>query len=383
MRGLIFAGAAALAVAIGAFLFLHPSTPPLREAFTAPLAPIDERMGAYRTADGSVLLLAPSIEGGLQLFDVSRWSYSRRFAADGAALGGADENDGTLSFSEDGLRVEKPDGETLRARRLDPQPYSLRQVATATDAPLAGWLFDPVSDARLGAVILHGSGDSDRANTWYVYLAHRLAAEGVAAILPDKRGSGRSGGDWRAASFATLAGDGAAWLAELQRLKPGLRSGFVGVSQGGSIAPLASQMADADYAVALSAAGLTLREQLRAEISNDVRAAGVPDFLNPPLTAAYAARARGRYADFWRANGDYDMLAQWRRWGGPFFVAYGRDDEQDNIPVARSLDRLETEFADAPMIRWAVYDGAGHALVGSDDMFVPAFWADLSDFLTP
>jgi hypothetical protein len=211
-----------------------------------------------------------------------------------------------------------------------------------------------------------------------VFLAHEVARSGVTAILPDKRGSGRSGGDWRNSAFELLSDDGGAWLDLLRQENPNLsRYGFLGVSQGGSIAPLAARKAAADFAIALSAAGTTMKQQLATEVGNDVAAGGVPAIIAPLMTKAFSARAMGRYPQFWRANGDYDMLAEWRRWGGPFFIAYGRRDEADNVPVAKSTARLETEFANAPNLSWRVYEGVGHSLIAADDRFVEPLLSDL------
>lgn len=60
---------------------------------------------------------------------------------------------------------------------------------------------------RPGAVIVHGSGTSGRTQAWAADFARGLAERGFAVLLPDKRGSGESGGDWRTASFADLADD--------------------------------------------------------------------------------------------------------------------------------------------------------------------------------
>ncbi|GAB4528550.1 MAG: hypothetical protein Tsb0010_11020 [Parvularculaceae bacterium] len=375
------AAAAAISglAAFGVWLFFNPATPPLRAPLEAPMAEIDGQVGVYRDAEGGEYLLAPALEGGLRLYSVSRWASSLRFDETGAAIGG--EDGPALQFTEAGLQALHEGEMLLEAERVAPQAYALREVSVDNGARLAGWQFDPDADRNVGVVILHGSGDSDRGLTWYPFLAHRLAMEGIMVVLPDKRGSGRSEGDWRDASFETLAEDGAAWLAELRRAHSNYRLGFVGVSQGGSIAPLAARLAGADFAVALSSAGVPMRQQLHAEISNDVRAAGAPGLLNPLLTAAYAARARGRYPEFWRLNGDYDMLAEWRRWGGPFFLALGREDEQDNVPVADTIARLQSEFEAAENLRWAVYEGVGHSLTGEDDRFSEAFLADLTAFL--
>ena len=57
------------------------------------------------------------------------------------------------------------------------------------------------------AVIIHGSGTSDRDNLWPLTLTQYLRESGIAVLLPDKRGSEKSEGDWRTSSFQDLAGD--------------------------------------------------------------------------------------------------------------------------------------------------------------------------------
>lgn len=356
-----------VALGFGVWIFLHPATPPLRTEIAAPMSPIDGRAGIY-DGDAGVKLVLPDIHDGYDLYTVDRAYFVRRL--DGAVFGAGAQGD---VFS-----VSNEDGEQHFQRR-ERQPYAVRAVRTTTDVPLDGWLFAPATPNGAGAVILHGSGNSDRANGWYVYLAHQLAEAGVTVILPDKRGSGRSGGDWRDASFSVLAEDGRAWLELLREAAPSAsRVGFVGVSQGGTIAPLAARLSEADFAVALSSSATTLREQLDAEVANDVAAAGgVPGFLRKPVATAFAARARGRYPAFWRANGDFDMAAEWRRWGGSMFIAYGREDEHDNVPVSKSLARLERDYSGEANLSWRAFEGAGHALTGADHRFIPAFRDDL------
>jgi len=73
------------------------------------------------------------------------------------------------------------------------------------DLQLAGMLFLPEGDSPYPAVvIIHGSGTSRRENRWYVTLAHYLQENGIAVLLPDKRGSVHSEGDWRTARSAEL-----------------------------------------------------------------------------------------------------------------------------------------------------------------------------------
>jgi hypothetical protein len=58
---------------------------------------------------------------------------------------------------------------------------------------LAGMLFVPQGEGPFpSAVIIHGSGTSRRDNAWYLTLCTHLQRNGIAVLLPDKRGSGRA-----------------------------------------------------------------------------------------------------------------------------------------------------------------------------------------------
>ena len=82
---------------------------------------------------------------------------------------------------------------------------------------LAGVLLTPIESGEYpAAVLLQGSGTSDRGNGWARLIAETLVSKGVAVLLTDKRGSGLSQGDWRTSSFDDLAKDGLAGIAALR-----------------------------------------------------------------------------------------------------------------------------------------------------------------------
>lgn len=101
-----------------------------------------------------------------------------------------------------------------------------------------------------GVVIVHGSGPLTRRAP--LYMAELFAHRGIAALAYDKRGTGASTGEWRAASHEALAGDaGAAWrtLRDQPEVDPG-RVGLFGSSEGGYVAPLvASREPDVAFVV--------------------------------------------------------------------------------------------------------------------------------------
>lgn len=60
------------------------------------------------------------------------------------------------------------------------------------------------------------SGTSRRDSSWYLTLTHYLQQNGIAVLLPDKRGTGQSEGNWLTASFEDLATDTLAATAYLK-----------------------------------------------------------------------------------------------------------------------------------------------------------------------
>src|SRR5690606_15115557 len=106
-------------------------------------------------------------------------------------------------------------------------------------------VFPSEGNAHAAFVFIHGSGPQTRD----VSLAQRFASEGIAAFVYDKRGVGRSGGEYERnqpvseKNISLLADDAAAAMSALST-HPALKSiplGFAGISQAGWIAPLAAQ----------------------------------------------------------------------------------------------------------------------------------------------
>ena len=163
------------------------------------------------------------------------------------------------------------------------------------------------------------------------------------------------------------------------------RIGFLGVSQGGMIAPTAAKLFGADFAVGVSVTATSLNEQLLHEVGNDVRAAGAPNLLIPAIRAIYTQRAKNRYGEFWRKNGSFDTLSEWSKWGGPFFIILGADDERQFNPVEKSVARLAATDTKGGRLIWRVYQGVNHSLTygpGPDeDRFHRDFVRDLFDWL--
>ena len=233
----------------------------------------------------------------------------------------------------------------------------------AQDLALAGLLFVPEGDGPFpAAVVIHGSGTSRRDNGWYLTLTKYLQDSGIVVLLPDKRGSEKSEGDWRTASFEDLATDTRAAIEYLrtQRSVPLSGIGVIGMSQGGWIAPLvASQEDDLAFLVSMVGSTVTAREQLLYEENHNLRQLGfLPGISN---VLAYVDSANVRYLaqpQLYKLIVDYDPLLYWGRISVDSLALFGTDDT--NVLSAESIRRLES--LRNPHVRVKVYEGSGHAL---------------------
>jgi uncharacterized protein len=144
-----------------------------------------------------------------------------------------------------------------------PFQFTERDVVFRNGAvELRGTLVLPASPRPVPAVVfLHGSGPHPR--TGFKPYAEEFARFGVASLLFDKRGSGKSGGSWMTASLEDLAGDALAAVARLRgedAIDP-RRIGFWGVSQAGWVAPLAAARSkDIAFMILVSGGGAPPRE---------------------------------------------------------------------------------------------------------------------------
>lgn len=247
-----------------------------------------------------------------------------------------------------------------------PDPARYVEVAfsnTEQDIPLGGLLFVPTGTGPFpAAVIIQGSGGSRRDNGWYLSLAHYLQDHGIAVLLPDKRGSNASGGDWRSASFEDLATDARAAVRFLRDQEPFSVGaiGLVGMSQGGWIAPIvASGSQDVAFVVDVVGSAVTTHEQLLYEEDHNLRQMGVlPGVSRAVALVSTFVLRHFTQQSFWNAVGDFDPLPWWRRVDQPVLVLLGKEDT--NTPTVRSAALLEA--LRKPNIRVRLFEGSGHAL---------------------
>ncbi len=279
--------------------------------------------------------------------------------------------------------------------------FTTRDVAFDNgDVALAGTLYMPVGVvAAPGVVFGHGSGDVARPNLRFTFEAEGLATRGVACLVFDKRGSGRSSGDWKRSTFQDLAGDLRA-AHDFMRGQPGLdsnRIGFRGASQAGWVMPIAAAQAPQPaFMIMISGAMITIGEQIAYESDT---ALGASDLsaeerqLASALTCqalefartgqggdAYFARVREVSSTRWyrvsptpgeselwffewlRPLLDLDATPYFQALNMPVLAYFGERDTL--VPTRVARQRLEALYQGERAQRLTVieYPGAGHDL---------------------
>ncbi|MGH9949625.1 MAG: alpha/beta hydrolase family protein, partial [Pyrinomonadaceae bacterium] len=169
---------------------------------------------------------------------------------------------------------------TFSLQRVTAKPPVFKQEEVSfrnRDVILSGTLLIPLTDGPHPVVVfLHGSGSEGRHASRF--LAEYLTGRGIAALIYDKRGVGKSTGDWKLSDFNDLAADAMAGI-DLVRGRKEINAhkiGLYGHSQGGMLAPLvASRSKDVAFVISAAGSAVPLYEAEVNSIVNQVRDQGV------------------------------------------------------------------------------------------------------------
>ena len=172
-------------------------------------------------------------------------------SADGKTLSGTWQQGGrSFPLTLQRVTIEAQLAQPRPQNPVKPYPYREQQVTFANPAApgvtLAGTLTIPPGKGPFPAVLLvAGSGPEDRDETIFGHkpfwvLADYLTRQGIVVLRYDKRGIGKSTGNYDLATTADYASDAEAGVAYL-RTAPEVnaaRVGLVGHSEGGIVAPM-------------------------------------------------------------------------------------------------------------------------------------------------
>lgn len=224
---------------------------------------------------------------------------------------------------------------------------------------LSGMLLVPEGEGPFPTVIIiHGSGTSRRNSVWYLSVAQYLQQQGIAVLLPDKRGSEKSEGEWLGASFGELATDtiSAVEFVKHQQMFEYSTIGLLGMSQGGWIAPVvAAKTDDVSFVVSMAGSAVTTEEQLLHEEIYNIAPYTYTSIAK--LIAPISSRALMK-KEFFIPTAGFDPIPYWKDVDVPVFFALGGGDE--NVPVEASIRRLKENDLNHFAIK--VYPDGGHAI---------------------
>ena len=259
-----------------------------------------------------------------------------------------------------------------------------------------------LANRKIGIAIIQGSGNSDRTNLWSKSFAETLAENGYYVLLPDKRGCGKSEGNWKNSSFIDLSTDVVASVQHLKNVMKLDTVGVMGLSQGGFIAPIAAAKdTTIKFVINIVGATVTLEEQIIHEVTNSALKEGLkPNEIKEvldlhvsmkqyafdrnwiPLENRFAELNNSSWAEFaktfpnskniwvweWiKLNISFNPMEYWSKVNQDVFVAYGSKDQNDNMPVYESVYRLQKGFNSVNKTNYQIniYE-TGHAMYEDD-----------------
>ena len=162
-------------------------------------------------------------------------------------------------------------GFLLTKVKSPPPGYTTTEVTFHNDTViLSGTLRLPVNATQVpGLLFIHGSGAERRFSS--EYMADFFASRGIATLVFDKRGAGKSTGNWLNSSFQDLANDAIAGVKFLQGNSPidPKKIGIFGHSQGGSICPMIlNSYPGTAFGISAASAGVSMAESDWYEVQN-------------------------------------------------------------------------------------------------------------------
>ena len=248
-------------------------------------------------------------------------------------------------------------------------------------APLHGTLLRPDGPTTAAALIIPGSGPTDRdGNSPYgvingalKQLAEGLAEQGIASVRIDKRGVAASrpaGPDEATLTLDGYAADARAWADVAARETGRPCVWLVGHSEGALVAQLAAEAPQPTICglVLISAAGRSAGILMREQMANQIPPEGMAmveailvefeagrTIEDPPAQLAPLARKSVQpYMISWLSRDPAPLAA---RYNGPIFIGQGTTDLQTKVVDAEALAAAQ------PNAKLVIWDEVNHVLV--------------------
>jgi len=225
-------------------------------------------------------------------------------------------------------------------------------------AKLSGSIVFPAGEVHSAVVFIHGSGKQAR----NLNLARLFAKDGIAALVYDKRGAGKSGGEYEAdqsvseKNLSLLADDALSAVRSLSThpsLK-GIPVGLAGISQAGWIAPLAAQRTGlVKFLVMWSGPVCKVSEEdIFSKYTSDADGQTAP----PYEEALKARKEKYIWPDF--LGKDTDASQDLEKLSIPGLWIFS--DNDTSVPVDLSIARLQSLRRRGHRYDYVLFSGLGH-----------------------
>jgi pimeloyl-ACP methyl ester carboxylesterase len=322
------------------------------------------RRGLWRDESGMFAIgRFPEFGAGLFGFD---YAIPRSGLMQSAA-GGGWQMSGSLDGKAPAVQAVRYRDGTLVVgeRKLGPVPVERTEFSVVSESVrLSGEIACRADETPRGNVVLiYGSGPAPKEafDLW----AFWFLAAGFQVTTYDKRGSGRSMGDWQRTSLESLAQDALAVIhhARTTRVRGPLL--VWGASQAGWIEPQLGAAGAVDGIIMHAGSAMLPREQILAAVAAEMRAYGFPDGETARAIAYYSldtdvSLGIRPWSDIEAAYGDASAA------GAEWLLA---PPAQADAPE-RTMIRLMANFDPAPY--WSRSQVPTLAIFGGKDWIVPA-----------
>ena len=224
---------------------------------------------------------------------------------------------------------------------------------------LAGSIVFPQNQKIHSAIVfVHGSGEQQRNMHW----AERFAQQGIVALVYDKRGVGKSGGEYEnkqsvsEKNISLLADDATAALKALASHPSleGIPVGIAGISQAGWIAPLAAERSQlAKFIVLWSGPVCKVSEEdIFSKYTTDAGGQSVPSYEQ----ALKSRTEKYVWPEF--LGKDTDSSESLSRLSIPGLWIFS--DNDGSVPVDLSIARLQRLRRMGHRYDYVLFAGLGH-----------------------
>jgi pimeloyl-ACP methyl ester carboxylesterase len=225
-------------------------------------------------------------------------------------------------------------------------------------------------------VFLHGAGPVTRDSD--LEAAFHFRSRGFAVFVFDKRGNGKSQGNWQTASMDELAGDGLAAVRILRR-RSDIASGRVGVhgtSQGGWVAAHAASLSsDVGFFITISGPGVPADSQELFRRALNLHGNGyIPGPVFSAADSALADSLMRRTFSFIRFGTDAKAIdAALRMYQSrPWFPVTELPESLFTVGEHEFMSGFRSQMQFSPTAAWSRIKVPALVMFGLQDPFVPA-----------